>query len=377
MNLRIAKIVEGYDWVLVGSALLLTIIGLSSLFGTTAPTFTNFYKQLLWLVLGITALVIFSSMDYRIFRTHSLPVLVLYVLGVAGLVAVLFFGTTVRGARSWIDVGFFNIEPVEPLKVITVLLLAKYFSMRNVELYRFRHLLISGVYVAIPVSLVLLQPDMGSLSILLVIWGGMMIVAGIKAKNLVVLAAAGGVFSLFAWNVLLYNYQKVRILTFFDPASDPLGVGYNTIQSLIAVASGGLWGRGIGQGTQSQLGFLPEVQTDFIYAAIAEELGVLVALVVLALFVAIFWRLFVVARLAGNNFARLTIIGIAIMIAAQATLNIAVTLGLAPVAGVPLPFVSYGGSSLITLFIALGIIQSIYRHTARVYTTELRGSSME
>ncbi|MEX2008054.1 MAG: FtsW/RodA/SpoVE family cell cycle protein [Candidatus Spechtbacterales bacterium] len=368
----LSSLLGKFDWILLAATLGLVGIGILSLFSTTAPGLSSFYRQALWAVVGLGAFVLIASVDYRVFRVHSLPVLALYGIGVLGLVVVLVIGSPVRGAQSWINVGFFNIEPVEPLKVILVLIFAKYFSMRHVEMYRLQPLLISAVYLAIPAFLILRQPDVGSLSILVAIWFGMVLVSGITPQRVAAMGAVGVGLVALGWNFLLQEYQKGRILSFLDPSADPLGAGYNSLQSLIAIASGGIWGQGLRQGTQSQLGFLPEAQTDFIYSAIAEEFGIFMVLLVLVLFAVLFWRLFAIARMAHNNFARLTVVGVAVMVAAQLFLNIGVAMRLAPVAGVTLPFVSYGGSSLLTLFLAMGIVQSIYRNTSRAYEIEER-----
>ena len=231
--------------------------------------------------------------------------------------------------------------------------------MRHVEMYRFRHIVVSGLYVAVPATLVLFQPELGSLLVMVSIWLGIMLVAGIRARHLIVLTLLGVLLLSFAWIFALEDYQKGRVLTFFNPQRDPYGQGYNVTQSLIAVGSGGIFGQGVGQGVQAQFGFLPEKQTDFIFAALVEELGVLGAAFLIILFAVLIWRIGLVAKRAQNNFARLAAVGFAIMIFSQATINIGMNLGLFPVTGIPLPLVSYGGSSIIMLFITLGFLQSI------------------
>jgi len=367
MNFSFSRWFGGYDWVLLGAAFLLMVAGLTSLFSTTAGETVQFSRQIIWIVLALGVFAAMSSFDYRVFRAHFSPVLVLYIAGVLGIVLVYALGITVRGARSWIDVGFFRIEPVEPLKISIILILSKYFSLRHVEMYRLRNVIIPGIYMLIPAVLVFLQPDMGSLAVLLVIWFGVVLVAGIKWKHLAFLTAAGLGVATFAWSFLLYDYQRERVLTLLDPTRDPLGASYQTIQSIVALSSGGLWGKGIGQGTQSQLGFLPDAATDFIFAAIAEELGIVAALVVLALFGVLFWRLMRIAQNAHNNFARLAVVGIAFMLMAQVLFNIGMVVGLLPVTGLTLPLVSYGGSSMLTVMIALGFANSIHRRTQRTY----------
>ncbi|MEX0878030.1 MAG: rod shape-determining protein RodA [Candidatus Spechtbacterales bacterium] len=357
------KKLQGYDWVLFTASILLVVVGLVSLFSLSQPDLLNFYKQLVWLGLGVAVFFFFSSIDYRLLRLHFSPVLFLYALALVGLLIVYLFAPEVRGAKSWIPLGPINIEPVEPLKLILVFILAKYFSMRHVEIYRMHHIVVSGLYVFIPSALVLIQPDFGSFAILTVIWVGMMLVAGIKVKHLAVLGMVGIILASLAWSFMLQPYQKDRIHTFLNPTADPYGTGYNSIQSRVSVGSGGMWGKGFAQGTQSQLGFLPEAHTDFIFAAIIEEFGVVMSLAIILLYGVLFWRLFVISKYASDNFARLTIIGVSVMIIFQLFLNIAMSFGIAPITGLPLPFVSYGGSSLLTLFLALGIVQSIYRHS--------------
>lgn len=358
---------RGYDWFLLGAIVLLMVAGLTSLYSTTHGETVQFSRQIIWACLSLAVFAGMSAFDYRLFRVHFSPVLLIYILGVLGIVLVYALGITVRGARSWIDLGFFRVEPVEPLKIAIILILAKYFSVRHVEMHRLRHLLIPGIYMLIPATLVFLQPDMGSLAILLVIWFGVVLAAGIKMKHLAVLTAIGLSVAVFAWNFLLYDYQRERVLTLLDPQRDPLGASYQTIQSIVAVSSGGLWGKGIGQGTQSQLGFLPDAATDFIFAALVEEFGIAVGVLVIALFGVIFWRLFRIASNATNNFARLAVVGVAFMMMAQVLFNIGMVLGLLPVTGLTLPLISYGGSSMITVCAALGLANSINRRTQRTY----------
>lgn len=358
--------IQSYDWILLFSVLGLLTTGLLSIFSTTQAYPIYFYKQLVWVVFGFVLFGIFSSLDYRLFKVHFSPVLVLYSISILGLVAVDLFGTSIRGSKSWIALGPFNIEPVEILKVVLVLIFAKYFSMRHVEMYRLRHIIISGVYVLIPAVLVLIQPDLGSFLVLFSIWIGVLLVSGIKSKHFAILCIVGVLIALLSWSFLLLDYQKTRILSFLNPEADPYGAGYNSIQAKIAVASGGFLGKGLTQGTQSQLGFLPEAHTDFIYAAVSEELGVILALTILTLYGIIFWRMMLILVNARDNFARLTVLGFSVMLSTHVILNISVTLGLVPVTGLSLPFVSYGGSNLLSMFIALGIIQSIHKRPVKL-----------
>ncbi|MEX0870133.1 MAG: rod shape-determining protein RodA [Candidatus Spechtbacterales bacterium] len=364
MNSKIKKILRGHDWILFSASVLLVVMGLISLFSTTQPELSNFYKQIMWLLVGVALFFVFSSIDYRLFRVHFSPVLFLYFIGILGLLAVHFFGTSIRGGTRWLALGPVHIEPVEILKIILVLILAKYFSMRHVELYRWRHIAISGFYILIPAALVLMQPDLGSFSILAAIWLGMILVSGIKFKHLAVICIIGLLILMPAWAFMIEDYQKARVVSFMNPELDPHGAGYNALQAITATASGGLWGKGIAQGTQSQLGFLPEAHTDFIFAALAEEFGVFMISVVLILYAVLFWRMMIITFNAEDNFARLAVVGFSVIIILQVFLHSAMSLGLVPITGLTLPFISYGGSSLVTLFIALGIVQSINRQSS-------------
>ena len=355
--------IKNYDWTLNSAVFLLLFIGLVSLFSTSPDQFN---RQIIWVCAGIVVFLVVSLFDYRVFATHSFPALFLYLVSVVGVVAVYIIGITVRGSERWLDFGLFWVQPVEPLKVALILILAKYFSQRHIAMHRLQNLLVPAVYVLIPGLLVFSHPDLGSLIVLLVIWVGILFVAGIKLRHTIALILAGGAVATLSWFFFLYDYQKLRILSFLDSSGDPLGYGYNASQSVITVASGGFWGKGIGEGTQSQLGFLPEVATDFIFASIVEEMGAVVGLVVLVLCGVLLWRLFVIASATRSNFARLAVAGALFMFGVQIFFNIGMVLGLLPITGLTLPLLSYGGSSVMTMCAMLGLIQNIYIHNKRI-----------
>ena len=309
--------------------------------------------------MGFFLMIGISFFDYRILKNYQAPTLFLYGVSTLLLLGILIFGVSVRGAESWYRIGFISIEPVEFVKVALIILFAKYFSMRHIEMYRMRHIIASGMYMFIPAFLVFLQPDIGSALILFCIWLGVMIIAGIHVKRLAQLALIGVVTFFLAWNFAFHPYQKERLLTFLSPETDPRGAGYNVLQSAIAIGSGGIWGKGIGEGSQTQLGFLPEPNTDFIYAAIAEEMGFIGIILLLSCFLLFLRRIIHIAKSTGNNFARLVAGGFFVMVFSEILINVGMTLGLLPITGIPLPFVSYGGSSMISLFVMLGILQSI------------------
>lgn len=348
------------DWVLVIGVLLLCLVGLLSIYSTSFkqdPTF--FYKQLAFIIAGFFLMLIFALLDYRIFRNHPRLLIILYILSILLLVGVLIFGKEIRGAFSWFRIGPVSFEPVELAKIVMILILAQYFSLRHIELYRIRHIIASGVYTAIPALLIFFQPDLGSAMVLIFLWLGIMIIAGIKLRQLIILLLIGIIILSIAWLVVLKPYQKDRIISFINPYIDPRGSDYQRIQSLIAIGAGQLWGRGLGQGSQSQLQFLPEQHTDFIFASIAEEWGFIGVLLICILYFLFFFRIIKIALSTTNNFARLFCIGVAIVFLFQVFVNIGMNLGILPIAGISLPFVSYGGSNLIISFITLGIIQSI------------------
>ena len=362
--MRLLNTIKTTDWGLFFSSLILSIIGLVSIYSTTYKANSSFFiKQSVWVVLALTLFFVFSSIDYRFFKAHFLPVLLLYFGGILLLFLVDLFGTQVRGAQSWLSVGPINIEPVELLKIIFILILAKYFSQRHVEIYKLKHIIISGLYLLLPSIFIIMQPDIGSFLILFFIWVGIIIISGIKMKHFLVLGLVAIILMVCIWSFVLEGYQKNRILTFLNPELDPYGAGYNSIQVLITVGSGGLWGNGIFHGTQSQLGFLPEAHTDFIYAAIVEELGILIGVLILVFYSFIFFKMLKIVRRTGDNFAKLITIGTSILFISQVGLNIGMTLGLTPITGLTLPLISYGGSSLLVMYISLGILNSVHRNS--------------
>jgi len=345
---------------MVISAFLLTAMGLLSIFSTSfVQDKTFFIKQAIFIVAGFFLILVFSFLDYRFFRNHSLLLLAIYILSVLMLVAVLFVGKITHGALSWIKIGSFNFEPVEFAKFAMILILAQYFSLRHIELYRLTHIIISGLYTGVVTLLVFFQPDFGSAMVLIFLWIGVMIIAGIKLRQLLLLLLLGIIIFSVSWFAALKPYQKQRITSFINPYLDPKGSGYHRIQSMIAIGSGGFWGRGLGQGTQSQLNFLPEQHTDFIFASIAEEWGFVGIFFVFVFYFLFFWRIIKTALAAPNNFARLFCVGFSVVLIFHIVVNIGMNLGILPIAGISLPFVSYGGSNLLINFLMLGIVQSI------------------
>jgi rod shape determining protein RodA len=358
------------DWILITAVVLLLVLSLSVLYpisygGESASSdSSHFFKQLLFIGIGIAIFFALSFFDYRVIRRHSA---LFFVVGILLLLAVLIFGKTIRGTVGWIGLSIFHIQPVEPFKIIMVIALAKYLSVNSRTIKDFKHIIFTLVPVGLAVFLVMSQPDLGSTLVIISIWIGLLLISGIKKRHLAILLIVCAALSVVSWNYFLKDYQKDRISSLFDPAADPLGAGYNVIQSTVAVGSGGMWGKGLGHGSQSQLNFLPEKHTDFIFAVIAEELGLFGAIFVLALLSIVILRLFRITQNSPGNFGKLLVGGIAIMIFVQSAINIGMNIGIAPITGIPLPLLSYGGSSLISTLAALGIAESVSRRSKRSF----------
>ena len=347
------------DWPLVIISLLLSGVGLLTIYSIGSDDSLFFLnKQAIFIGLGFLLMIVFSFFDYRLFKNNTSILIVLYILSLISLISVLFV-EEIRGASSWFRLGPFNFEPIEFVKIVIILLLAKYFSFRHVEMYRIRHLIISGFYIGLPAAVIIFQPDFGSILVLFGIWVGLIIVAGIKLRHLIIILLVISLLFLASWQAVLKDYQKERILAFLNPQEDPYGRGYHISQSLIAVGSGGVFGQGLGTNSQAGLKFLPEQHTDFIFAALAEQRGLIGVLFLFLLFSFLFWRIIRIALASANNFSRLFAAGLAILIFVQLVINIGMNMAVLPITGLTLPLVSYGGSSLVSIFLGLGILQSI------------------
>lgn len=351
------------DWLLIGAVLGLSLLSIITLYSIAPDTATPplYQKQILFVGLGFFLMLGMSVIDYRMWN-HSRIIFGMYAISLLSLAVVFFLGHEVRGAQSWFRIGPFSIEPIEFVKITLILLFAKYFSHRHIEIARPIHLVISGLYLALPIGFVLLQPDFGSTIVLISIWVGMILIAEAKLRHLALLWLVGIFIFSFAWFFVFKDYQRDRILTFINPAYDLRGAGYNALQAKIAIGSGGMWGKGIGGGTQAQFGFLPEAQTDFIFAAFSEEHGFLGATLLFVLFGMILSRILKIIEKARDNFARLIGIGAFFSLLIQLFINIGMNSGLFPVTGIPLPLMSYGGSSLLATFTVLGLVESIKAH---------------
>lgn len=354
------------DWTILFSVTFLLAIGLLVLYGVSLGEnnigLGNFKKQLISAFIGIILMFSIAFFDYRSLNFFSTK---LYFVMLFVLFLVLFFGTKIRGTTGWIGLGAFNIQPVEIAKLVMVIFLASFFSKKKSQMSIVVRIITSVVLVFIPIFLIIKQPDFGSAMIIIFSWSAMLSISGISRKNLIALLLIGFVVSYSGWFVLR-PYQKERLVSFVNPYNDPRGSGYNVIQSMVAVGSGGIFGKGLGHGSQSQLNFLPEKHTDFIFAVVAEELGFLGAFTVLLFLGLLFYRMKEIARVASDNFGYLLAVGIMVMFFSQSLVNIGMNIGIMPVAGVPLPILSYGGSSLVAVLASIGVVQSVYVHRTKI-----------
>ena len=357
---KYARLLGSFDWLLALSVFVLLLLGVAALYSiglsSDPPDFTNVAKQLIAVAAGVVVAIVLAIWNYKLLRSYAGT---LYALGAAALTGVLFFGVNRRGTTGWFDLGLFDVQPVEFAKIFLIIALAAIFAARRNRRVGWKELLATAVPVFIYVALVMQQPDFGSAALMLGIWLIMILFAGLKKRIVAALAGLGILGALAGWFLFFEEFQRNRILTFINPELDPLGQGYNVTQAKIAIGAGRLFGRGLGLGSQSQLKFLPEAQTDFIFAAISEELGLLGALIVLAAFAVIFWRIWVLIKKSRDEFTAYLIVGVAALLFIQMSVNIGMNLGLMPVTGLTLPFVSYGGSSMLGSLIVFGLIESV------------------
>ena len=346
------------DFYLIFSVLAIAAIGLLSIYSSNPHLFL---RQLAFIVIGLGVMILVSFVDWRSFRDNPYFVLVFYFFSVTLLLGLFFFAPVIRDVQRWYSVGPILVDPAEIAKLALIILLAKFFSTRYVEMYRISHILLSAFYAGIPTLLIFRQPDLGSALILLIVWAGMLLVSGVKLKHFAVLCLAGVVVFSMGWALFLEDYQKDRVVGFMQPDLDPQGIGWGQTQAKIAVGNGGLFGEGFAAGSQTQHGFLPFPHTDYIFAAIAEEFGLLGVSLLLLLFAFFFWRIVLLILRSRTNFPRLFAYGFLIVIFTQMFINIGMNLGMMPIIGTPLPLVSYGGSSILFVFAGIGILQSMRR----------------
>ena len=358
---RLAK--QRLDWTLLIAAGGLLVMGLLILFAINFkdPALAQDFspaRQLGHAILGIGLLVLFARTDYRLWLRVGKY---WYVLAGMLLLLVLAIGETAAGATRAIDLLFINFQPGEFAKIGVIMALAILFTKRHEQLSGWRYLLASLFLVVIPMGLIMVQPDLGSSLVIGFIWLLMIMVSGVNRWRVAIILAI--ILAMLPLGInRLETYQRQRLQTFLNPAADPQGAGYNVLQSTIAVGSGRLFGRGLGSGTQSQLNFIPSQHTDFVFAVLAEKLGFVGGLLTLGLFGVLLVRALLVGWRAEDRFGMLLAVGIAAMFLFHVVINIGMNLGIAPVTGIPLPLVSYGGTNLIISLIAIGILQSVHLH---------------
>jgi rod shape determining protein RodA len=366
MNVRLPQI----DWFLV--LFLIPVVGAGLV---TMKSFTEqtpyFSHQLVWISASFVLLFVLSYIDFRFLKRTDV-LLSLFGFFSALLILLFIAGHTSNGARSWFSLGGVSFQPSDMMKLVVILMLAKYFSRRHIEIDNFKHILISGLYAFIPFILVFLQPDFGGAMIISLLWFGMTLVSGISKRHILFVVGTAMVILVFLWGFVFKPYQKARIVNFIQPLSDIHGSGYNVYQSTIAVGSGQILGKGVGFGTQSRLRFLPEYQTDFIFAAYAEEWGFVGVGLLFLLLGLIIWRILHIALLGSTNFEMLYGLGLAIYFMSHFIINIGMNIGIMPVTGITLPFMSYGGSHLITEFIGLGILMGMNRYKRVAHRDDMR-----
>ena len=330
-----------------------------------------FGKQLVYIIISIMLYFFFAGIDPRFFRKTKF-IVILYSVGLLLLAALLVVAKATNGAKSWFDFGLFAFQPVDLIKIVLVIILAKYFSKRHIAIADSRHIVVSFLYTILPVGLVLLQPDFGSAMILLAIWFGLILISGLSRKQIIVLFGIGAIVFVSMYAFVFKDYQKKRIQNFVNPLSDIHGSGYNVLQSTIAVGSGQVVGKGFGFGTQSRLKFLPEHETDFIFAAFAEEWGFVGVLILVACYMIIILRIVYNARYMQSNFEILFCVGLAILFLSHIIINIGMNIGIMPVTGITLPFMSYGGSHMLASFVGLGIMQAMRNYSREYHRDDVR-----
>lgn len=367
---KISKIYSGIDWLLVIFVLPILSFGLITMKSFTSDT-PFFSHQLIWISLSFFVFFFLSFIDFRFLKRTEVLVAIFGIF--SGILILLFIvGHVANGAQSWFSFGGFSFQPADMMKLVVILMLAKYFSRRHIEIGNFKHIFISGIYAFIPFILVFLQPDFGSAIIIFFIWLGMILVSGISKKHLLIVFGIGLITFVFLWGFVFKPYQKDRIMNFVQPLSDVSGSGYSVYQSTIAVGSGQILGKGVGFGTQSRLKFLPEYQTDFIFASFVEEWGFIGALTLFILFGLVIWRILHIALLGVTNFEILFGVGLAIYLMSHFIINIGMNIGVMPVTGITLPFMSYGGSHLLAEFIGLGILMGMNRYRRVAHRDDMR-----
>jgi rod shape determining protein RodA len=354
------RIFQYFDWMLLGFVLAICGIGILNIYSTGfnsgEPSIPLYLKQIQWVCLGLILMLVVFFVDYRVIVQYAY---IIYGITVALLLGVMLFGYSSHGSQRWMNIGFFSFQPSELMKVVLIIALARYFeNHKSNEPYKLKELAVPFFFTAFPFLLILRQPDLGTALMLMIIFGSLILFMGIDKKSFLTVVVAGLIFMPVSW-ALLKDYQRERLITFLNPEKDPLGAGYHVIQSMIAVGSGKIFGKGFLSGSQTQLKFLPEQQTDFIFSVFAEEWGFMGTMVLIALFmIVILWGLKIASQakdLLGTTIA----FGITALISWEFFINIGMVLGILPVVGIPLPFFSYGGSAMFSMMLAVGLLMNV------------------
>lgn len=343
------RLINNFDFGTLGFAILITCIGILTIFSVSAGSV--WMKQIVWMGVGICGLIVIASIDYHKLANHSY---VLFAIMLVLLIMVLFAGTEISGASRWFKLGPVSIQPSELMKIVLIIVLARYLSDIRDRVKTVGGLIFPLFATGLSIGLILIEPDLGTSMVLVPILFVMLWVAGARLLHLGILFAAGCACVPVAFG-MLKEYQKRRLLVFLDPDLDPLGAGWHLLQSKIAIGSGQLFGQGWGQGRQTRLGFLPEHHTDFIFSALGEQWGFLGALVFIVLFALLLFRIFMISYYARDMLGSLMAIGVFMLLAEQFFINVGMTIGVMPITGLPLPFMSYGGSSLVLAYLAVGL----------------------
>lgn len=351
---------RGIDWWLFLAIIPIIGAGLVTMHSFTGDnSFAS--HQFVALVVSVIVFFLISFVDVRFLRSTWVSV-ALFIASTALLGSLFILGKASHGAQSWLSFGSFALQPSDVAKIVLIIILAKYFSRRHIEIANIRHIIVSGAYAFVFFLLVIVHPDFGSAMIIFFVWLGMVMVSGISKKHLVAMLGVGVVAFILLWSFGFKEYQKDRIRNFIDPFADIHGAGYNAYQSAVAVGSGGFLGKGLGYGTQSRLKFLPEYQTDFIFAAFSEEWGFVGIFILFSLYGIIIWRIIVNAMQGATNFEILFGAGVAVFFIVHITVNVGMNMHLLPVTGTPLPFMSFGGTHVLSEFTTLGILMAMRRY---------------
>lgn len=359
--MRLAASLKSMDWVLAGAALLLVGLSFAMLFSSSDASnlsSSRFLRQAVALVIALVVAIFMMHLPYHQVRRYWA---LIYGLGLMSLVSLLFLGRIIRGTASRLEFGGFQLQPSEFMKIALIITLA--WLLARTGRIGWRTSRQSLLLTLVPTLLIVFEPDLGSGAVFLAVWFIMLIFAGAPWRLLASYILIGLTLAIPSWVWLLADYQKQRLLVFLDPSRDPLGSGYNVVQSMVALGSGYLWGRGLGHGPQSQLRFLPERHTDFILASLGEELGFLGVAVVMLLYGIILWRIMKIAHATRDPFGQLLAVGVGAIMSISLLVSAGMNMGLLPVTGLPLPLLSYGGSNLVATFFLLALVQSVHIHS--------------